>query len=123
MSLRDWHNFAGGLEAMRVMCAEIRLPYYWALLAETFGRAGPGWRGPGRVVKELDLIESNHGSAAEHAGAGKDPKGRNPTLHLPELVCNVFLKAGRSAIASSRNSAPNASSQEPDRRCRDRLGG
>ena len=25
---------------MRVMCAEIRLPYYCALLAETFGRAG-----------------------------------------------------------------------------------
>jgi hypothetical protein len=28
-----------------------------------------------RVVKELDLIESNHGSAAERAGTEKDPKG------------------------------------------------
>jgi hypothetical protein len=28
-----------------------------------------------RVVKELDLIESNHGSAAERTGAGKGPKG------------------------------------------------
>jgi hypothetical protein len=31
--------------------------------------------GTRRVVKELDLIESNHGSAAERAGSGKDPKG------------------------------------------------
>jgi DNA-binding SARP family transcriptional activator/predicted ATPase len=29
-----------GLEAMRGLAAEIRLPYYFALLAETFGRAG-----------------------------------------------------------------------------------
>jgi DNA-binding SARP family transcriptional activator/predicted ATPase len=29
-----------GLEAMRVLGAEIRLPYYFALLAETFGRTG-----------------------------------------------------------------------------------
>jgi len=29
-----------GLEAMRGLGAEIRLPYYFALLAETFGRAG-----------------------------------------------------------------------------------
>lgn len=28
-----------------------------------------------RVVKELDLIESNRGSAAERARTGKDPKG------------------------------------------------
>ena len=38
MSLRDWHNLAGALEAMRVMCAEMRLPYYCALLAETLAR-------------------------------------------------------------------------------------
>ena len=30
----------GGLEALRTLRAEIRLPYYCALLAETFGRAG-----------------------------------------------------------------------------------
>jgi hypothetical protein len=42
------------------------------------------------VIKEIDLIDPNHGSAAEHAGTGKDPKGRNTTLHCPELVCNVF---------------------------------
>jgi DNA-binding SARP family transcriptional activator/predicted ATPase len=30
----------GGLEALRALRAEIRLPYYCALLAETFGRAG-----------------------------------------------------------------------------------
>ncbi len=29
-----------GLEALRALSAEIRLPYYFALLAETFGRAG-----------------------------------------------------------------------------------
>jgi predicted ATPase len=29
-----------GLEALRALRAEIRLPYYCALLAETFGRAG-----------------------------------------------------------------------------------
>jgi adenylate cyclase len=30
----------GGLDALRALHAEIRLPYYCALLAETFGRAG-----------------------------------------------------------------------------------
>jgi hypothetical protein len=33
------------------------------------------WTGEiARVVKELDLIESNHGSAAERASTRKDPK-------------------------------------------------
>ena len=35
-----WRNFARGLEGMRRLGAEIRLPYYFTLLAETFGRAG-----------------------------------------------------------------------------------
>ncbi|HEY4355485.1 MAG TPA: AAA family ATPase [Acidobacteriaceae bacterium] len=33
-------QFRGGLDAMRTLGAEVRLPYYYALLAETYGKAG-----------------------------------------------------------------------------------
>src|SRR6202034_1291368 len=33
-------QFREGLDAMRSLGAEVRLPYYYALLAETYGRAG-----------------------------------------------------------------------------------
>jgi len=36
----SWRNFTKGIGAMRGLGAEIRLPSYFALLAETFGRAG-----------------------------------------------------------------------------------
>ena len=35
-----WHNFARGWKGCAHLGAEIRLPYYFTLLAETFGRAG-----------------------------------------------------------------------------------
>jgi len=51
----------GGLEAMRVMGAEIRLPYYCALLAETFGRAG-------LVGEALASLSTGFGFASKNGG-------------------------------------------------------
>jgi hypothetical protein len=55
----------------------------------------------GRMVKELDLFESNHGCGLNALSQENIRNGRNKTLHGPELVRNVFpgpFGAGR-AIA------------------------
>jgi hypothetical protein len=46
-----------------------------------------------RVVKELDLIESNHGSAAERASTGKDPKGDVTQRYMIQNWCLTSSQA------------------------------
>jgi hypothetical protein len=52
----------------RINAPSGRTQAFWAPFAD-------GTSALPRVVKELDLIESKHGSAAERAGTWKDPKG------------------------------------------------
>ena len=49
-----------GLEALRTLGAEIRLPYYFALLAETLGRAG-------RVGEALASVSTGFAFASKNA--------------------------------------------------------
>jgi DNA-binding SARP family transcriptional activator/predicted ATPase len=113
-----------GLEALRALRAEIRLPYYCALLAETFGRAGlvgealaslstgfgfASKNGEEWAVAELHRVQGNLLAAegkAESARAsyrrGIEAARRSGSLALEQRL--LILAGGTAASASTERS-------------------
>ena len=113
-----------GLEALRGLRAEIRLPYYCALLAETFGRAGlvgealaslstgfgfASKNGEEWAVAELHRVQGNLLAAegkAEPARAsyrrGLDAAQRSGSLAFEQKL--LILAGGTAASASTERS-------------------
>src|SRR5215471_20627884 len=58
-----------------------------------------------RMVKKLDLLESDHGCGPNGLSWESMPNGSNTTLHGPQLTCNVFLAAVRRVGTSPMDSA------------------
>ena len=79
-----------GLDGMRRLGAEIRLPYYFALLAETFGRAGQVGEAlaslsTGLCIREQERRGMGGRGVASRAGgsAGRRRKARSGARQLP----------------------------------------